>query len=142
MRAMFLYIAVLGCAIIGSCMAISDPAGSQSNDNSNGEISYLVNISDILNNPEKYDGKLVTIEGCLGWRGPSTGALLTRSDWGIEDETGATYVSGVYLPLDTFKDVGASLIVSGIVVRMPKGPVIKAKIVTIISASNSSELKL
>jgi len=142
MRAIFLYIAIAGFAIIGGCMAVSDLAGSQSSDNSKGEISHLVNISEILNNSEKYDGKLVTIEGTyLGWSGPSTGAIITRSDWGIEDETGVIHVSGVYPPLDTFQDVGANLIVSGVVVTLPKGPVIKAKIVTIVGSSNSSELK-
>ncbi len=135
MRTTLLYIIVLGCIVIASGMALSDPTVSRSS-NSTETISHLVNISDILNNSGKYNGKLVTIEGIyLGWTGPSTGAQLTRSDWAIKDETGSIYVTGVYPDLDPFKDVGASLIVSGNVVVIEKGPLIRGKIVTLIGAS-------
>jgi hypothetical protein len=106
-------------------------------------VSHLVDIGNILNNSEKYNGELVTIEGTyLGWTGPGTCAQLTRSDWGIKDETGSIYVTGVNPGLDPYKDVGASLIVSGTVVLIQDVPLISCKIVTLIGNSNSIEQKL
>lgn len=142
MRTMLLYIAMLGYIIIASGIAIADPTESLSGNNSNAEISHLVKIGDILNNSERYNGEAVTIEGTyLGWTGPNTEALLTRSDWGIKDETGAIYVSGLAPSatdgLDSYQDVGTNLIVSGIVRLLPEGPVLVAKIVTLVGKYDS-----
>jgi len=135
MRTNFLYIAVLGCIIIVSSMAISDPTGSLAS-NSTEELSHLVKIGYILNNSEKYNGELVTVEGTyLGWSGPITGAMYTRSDWGIKDETGAIFVSGSYAGLDPTKDVGVGLIVSGIVHLIKGSPYLESRIVTLIGTS-------
>jgi len=63
-------------------------------------------IIDILNNPEEWSGKTVSITGeYRGWKmpkdlpGPSfTGPPKTRSDWIISDETGWIYVSSRHRP--------------------------------------------
>jgi hypothetical protein len=136
MRTMLLYIAVLGCIILVSSMAVSDPTGFQSSNKSTGELSHLVKIGYILNNSENYDGGLVTVEGTyLGWTGPGTGAHPTRSDWGIKDKTGAIFVTGLYAGLDPTKDVGVGLIVSGIVHLLEGAPYLESKIVTLIDTS-------
>lgn len=144
MRTMLLYIAMLGCIFIASGIAISDPTESLSSNKSAAEISHLIKIGGILNNSEKYNGEMVTIEGTyLGWTGrwtgPHSAALLTRSDWGIEDETGGISVSGLAPgttpELDPLNGVGTRLIVSGIVTLIPEGPVLLAKIVTLTNAT-------
>ena len=64
-------------------------------------------IIDILNNPEEWSGKTVSITGeYRGWKmpeglpGPSfTGPPKTRSDWIISDETGWIYVSSRHRPV-------------------------------------------
>jgi len=140
MRTMFLYIAVLGCITIASNVAMSDPTGSQSGDNSKPMVSHLVSIGDILNNSEKLNGELVTIEGIyLGWTGPSTAAQFTKSDWAITDETGSIYVTGANAGLDPYKDVGVSLIVLGIVHLIDGAPYLEGRAITMIDAYNNSE---
>jgi hypothetical protein len=140
MRTILLYIAVLGGIIIVSNVAISDPTGSQSCNNSEPTVSYLVNIGDILNNSESYNGELVTIEGMyLGWTGPSTGAQLTRSDWRIKDETGSIYVTGANSGLDPYKDVGVNLIVLGIVHLIDGAPYLEGRAISLIDAYNNTE---
>jgi len=135
---MLLYIAVLGGIIIASNVAISDPTGSQSSNNSKAMMSHLVNIGDILNHSEKYNGELVTIEGMyLGWKGP--GAQLTRSDWSIKDETGSIYVTGANPGLDPYKDVGVNLIVLGIVHLIDGAPYLEGRAITLIDAYNNTE---
>ncbi len=58
-------------------------------------------ISSIAEHPEKYAGRFVLISGISrGWGRPEKaekvwGEMVTRSDWIIEDETGAAYVSGI-----------------------------------------------
>jgi len=135
MRNILLYIVVLGCIIIVRSMAVSDPTGSLAS-NSTGELSHLVKIGYILNNSEKYDGELVTVEGIyLGWSGPSTGAHPTRSDWGVEDETGAIFVTGLHDGLDPIKDKGDGVIVSSIVHLLQGSPYLESKNITLINRS-------
>jgi len=145
MRSIFLYIAVLGCVIISSVEAMPDPIGSQLGMNSTVEISHLVSIGEILNNSDKFNGELVTIEGTyLGWSGQCIGALLTRSDWCIRDETGTIYVTGLNPSgiggLDPLNDVGAGLIVSGKVLLISDGPLLQGKIVTLTGKSRNESL--
>ncbi len=55
----------------------------------------------IAAHPDRYAGKFVLVSGiCRGWGFPSKakalwGAMVTRSDWIIEDATGAAYVTGL-----------------------------------------------
>jgi len=53
-------------------------------------------IKDILNHPAKFGSSDVVLTGIFkGWTGscPSS-AMLTRSDWILEDDTGCIYVTG------------------------------------------------
>ncbi|HEM56251.1 MAG TPA: hypothetical protein ENO30_05765 [Thermodesulfobium narugense] len=60
----------------------------------------LVTIKDIHDNPEKFANKFVRIKArFLGWARPTNtsdiwGALTTKSDTVIEDNTGAAFISG------------------------------------------------
>ena len=60
-----------------------------------------VSLSSIKKHPDSYRGKLILLSGMsCGWGNPKKaaevwGSLLTRSDWAIEDGTGAGYVSGI-----------------------------------------------
>jgi hypothetical protein len=136
MRTMSIYIAVLGCTILVSCMAELDPTGFQFSNKSTDELSHPVKIGYISNNSEKYNGELVAVEGTyLGWSGPITGVPPTRSDWGIKDETGAIFVTGSHAGLDPTKDVGVGLIVSGIVHLLKGTPYLEGRNVTLIGTS-------
>ena len=135
MRTLQLYIAVFVSIIIVSSMAVSDPTGSLAN-NSTKELSHLVKIGYILNNSEKYNGELVTVEGTyLGWSGPISGAHPTRSDWGIRDETGAIFVTGLHDGFDPAIEKGVGVIVSGIVHLLKGSPYLESKNITLINRS-------
>ena len=143
MKTMLLYIVVIGCI---SGVAVSDTMGSESSDDSKVLLSHLVDIGDLFNYSENYDGELVTIEGkYLGWSVPINAPMRTRSDWGIEDETGAIYVTGAWSGLDPMSDVGVNLIVIGIVHLIDGGPnyeglgpILECKAITLIDAEDNT----
>ena len=64
-----------------------------------------VKISSIASNPLQFKDQLFIISGMSrGWGSPVNaktvwGRMLTRSDWVIEDETGAAFVKGVPVTL-------------------------------------------
>ena len=64
----------------------------------------------------------------LGWRGEIENPRISRSDWAIEDDSGAIYVTGLPAKgLDPVRDIGHRLEVLGIVQVNPKGiPYIRA----------------
>jgi len=131
-------VAALGLMLAASGLASANLNESQSQNRSSAEVSHLVDIGDILNNSAKYDGELVTVQGTyLGWKASNAPAMITRSDWGIEDEIGVIYVSGLAPVgidgLDPQHDIGASLIVSAVVEKITEGPVLRAKIVTLVN---------
>lgn len=73
-------------------------------------------IRDILDKPELYLGKNITIVGeYRGWESncTQTGPPVTRSDWQIKDETGCIYVTGMLPGLDPYQDVGVRIEVAG-----------------------------
>jgi len=73
-------------------------------------------IGDILERPESYGGKNITIEGeYMGWETgcAPTGPPVTRSDWQIKDETGCIYVTNIFLELDPYQDIGTRVKVTG-----------------------------
>lgn len=83
-------------------------------------------IGDIIAEPQKYEGKEVMIKGrFMGWSLPEeheiVTPMITRSDWILDDESGAMYVTKLNPePLDPMEDVGRKVIVSGII-RLQEG---------------------
>lgn len=58
--------------------------------------SDVIPLKQVLDAPAGFDGKEVSVQGVFrGWKGtcPSS-AMLTRSDWLLEDETGCIYITG------------------------------------------------
>ena len=144
MKTVLVFVAVLVCI---SCIVGSDPEDLQSCNNSAVVLlPDLVNIGDLFNNSENYDGEFVAIEGIyLGWGEPIHAPLLTRSDWGVKDETGAIYVTGGYA-LDPMSDVGVNLIVMGNVRLIDDeinyediGPILECKAIILIDTENNTE---
>jgi len=96
-----------------------------------------VRTGSIIAEPEKYEGKEVMIKGkFIGWSIPQheiVTPMMTRSDWIVEDESGAIYVTKLIPePLDPTSDVGRRVIVTGIV-RLEEGkPYIEGKSLRII----------
>jgi len=70
-----------------------------------------VMIADLTQDPGKYGEGLIMIEGeNRGWGAPAKakkvwGELVSRSDWILEDETGAAYISGMIKPAHKFARV-------------------------------------
>jgi len=81
------------------------------------KIKLHVVISDIVSDPEFYEGQKVIIGGeyrgwdCSGLSGPP----VTRSDWCVRDGTGIIYVTGKSSGLDYPDDIGERVIVTGVV---------------------------
>jgi hypothetical protein len=94
--------------------------------------SAYVNIASIIAEPQKYDGKEVVVKGTfVGWSIPQheiVTPMLTRSDWVVEDESGAIYVANLSAePLDPAGDSGKKVIVIGTVRVLEGGPYIEGK---------------
>ena len=86
-------------------------------------------IGSMWRHPGAFEGKKVRVRGrYLGWRGEIEHPRITRSDWAIEDDSGAIYVTGLPAKgLDPVQDIGHRLEVLGIVQINPKGiPYIRA----------------
>ncbi len=80
-------------------------------------------VSDVLENRESYLGKEVELEGEFrGWSGIQGPPPVSKSDWVLEDKTGAIYVHGPYpegcKPPAT--GIGKQLTIKGIV-KMKEG---------------------
>ena len=83
-------------------------------------------------------GREVLVRGrYLGWKGEIEHPQITRSDWAIEDDTGAIYVTGLRAKgLDPVRDIGHLLEVLGTVRVNSKGvPYIWAEKVIVIHQS-------
>ncbi len=92
--------------------------------------SQEIKIESIWSHPEAFQDQKVLVRGrYLGWRGQVQHPLITRSDWAIEDDTGAIYVTGLPAKgLDPVRDIGRPLQVLGTVRVNPKGvPYIQAE---------------
>jgi len=75
----------------------------------------------ITQNPTLYEGVSVTISGSyLGWESGHGSPPVTRSDWVLQDDSGAIYVSGSSQGLTYPMDTGRSVVVIG-VVRLNNG---------------------
>jgi hypothetical protein len=91
-------------------------------------------IESIWRHPEAFQGQKVLVRGrYLGWRGQIEHPHITRSDWAIEDDTGAIYVTGLPAKgLDPVQDIGHLLEVLGTVGVSPKDvPYIRAERVAV-----------
>jgi len=95
-----------------------------------------IDIGSICRHPGALEGKKVRVRGrYLGWRGEIENPRITRSDWAIEDDSGAIYVTGLPAKgLDPVRDIGHRLEVLGIVQVNPKGiPYIRAARVLVLT---------
>jgi hypothetical protein len=98
------------------------------------ESAQETRIKSIWSHPEAFRDQTVLVRGrYLGWRGQIEAPQITRSDWAIEDDTGAIYVTGLPAKgLDPVRDIGHPLEVLGTARINPKGtPYIKAEKVII-----------
>lgn len=88
-----------------------------------------IDIGSIWSHPGAFEREKVMVRGrYLGWRGEIENPRISRSDWAIEDDSGAIYVTGLPAKgLDPVRDIGHRLEVLGIVQVNPKGiPYIRA----------------
>lgn len=87
----------------------------------------VVKIGSLKKNPSLYLGKIITVKGKYrGWRAECVHPLVTRSDWGIKDETGTIYVTGRLPNLDPYQDIGRKIAVTGTFHLKGNIPYIKA----------------
>ena len=82
-----------------------------------------IKIESIWSHPETFQGQKVLVRGrYLGWKGQIGHPLITRSDWAMEDNTGAIYVTGLPAQgLNPMQDIGHPLEVLGTVRVNPEG---------------------
>jgi hypothetical protein len=78
-------------------------------------VPETVQISQIIQEPTKFEGHLAIISGqYMGWQTENGyGPPVTRSDWVIKDGTGWIYVTGKYPGLDPVADIGRPIEVQG-----------------------------
>jgi len=89
-------------------------------------INTTVTIAEIKNKSDELVGELVIIKGVyMGWKGEGP-PPVTRSDWVIDDNTGAIYITGKSPNLDPIKDVGKNITVVGYVRLKDTTPYIEA----------------
>ncbi len=104
--------------------------------------SSYVNIGSIIEKPDKYEGKEVRVKGrFMGWSSKVniTTPSVTRSDWIVEDDTGAIYVTGLCskpLKLWGWSDYGKKIIVTGIVGTKDGGPYLQGIGLTVVADIN------
>ena len=100
-------------------------------------------IEDILERPEPYEGKNITIEGeYMGWETgcAPTGPPITRSDWQIRDETGCIYVTNIFPELGPYRDIGTRVRVTGTIkLNSADIPYIRALRVEILGKNETSQ---
>lgn len=89
----------------------------------------VVKIGNLKKNPSLYLGKTVTVKGeYRGWKAECGPPPVTRSDWGVRDETGTIYVTGKPAShLDPYKDIGRKITVTG-TFHLKKNPYAHLKI--------------
>lgn len=101
----------------------------------------VVKIGSLKKNPSLYLDKMITVKGeYRGWRAEGS-PPVSRSDWGVRDETGSIYVicktrCKVYIKneditnkfsgLDPYEDIGRKIAVTGTLHLQGKIPYIKA----------------
>lgn len=72
--------------------------------NGNLKFGEKVSIADIVRNPKNFYKRFIVVSGYnRGWGTPKKakkvwGTLLTRSDWVLEDNSGAVYITGLRVP--------------------------------------------
>jgi hypothetical protein len=96
-----------------------------------------VKIGHIWEQPGPYEGREVLLRGSyLGWRGRVEHPRITRSDWALQDDTGAIYITGMPAKgLDPTRDIGRILEVHGTVRLNTKSiPYIQADQVIVMNA--------
>ena len=94
-----------------------------------------IKIESIWRHPESLRGHKVVVHGTyLGWKGRVEHPQITRSDWAIQDDTGAIYVTGRPAKgMDPYRDIGRRLKVLGTVGVSAGGvPYIRAQRVIVI----------
>jgi hypothetical protein len=73
-------------------------------------------IGEILQNPSWYEGKIVKLSGNYrGWETGHGSPPISRSDWVIQDFTGAIYVTGGSQNLTYPQDLGKPTKIAGTV---------------------------
>ena len=120
------------CALLVTCIAVNSAnakgAHAPSADVVNKEMN--ITIKQIVDDTRSFEGKDVTVQGIYkGWSGKcESSAMLTRSDWILEDETGCVYVTGL-MPTGSpaNQPQGQRMVVQGKVILGSTGkPIIKA----------------
>ena len=89
-----------------------------------------VKIRVILNNIEKYQDQEIVVKGeYKGWNGDGINSpRITRSDWVIQDDTGAIYVTGKTGSGLSQEDIGVKIVVRGrVLLNKEMVPYIKAE---------------
>ena len=82
-----------------------------------------IDLGQIRQNPEKFQHRKLLVTGIfLGWQGKGKHPGITRSDWVVEDASGALYVAGAPpFGLDPVKDRGRPITLWGTLEITGKG---------------------
>lgn len=83
----------------------------------------IIPLQTILKNPASFQHRKVMVVGVFrGWQGKGENPGITRSDWVVEDASGAMYVAGAPpFGLDPVKDLGQPVTVWGTLEVTGKG---------------------
>jgi hypothetical protein len=123
LRSKNLWLVVVFLSLIGSPAVAKGGAVNEKQAPATARPYPKVAIGSIWQNPGAWEGRKIFLEAkFLGWKGGARHPGITRSDWALEDGTGAIYATGRRPPgLDPLADVGRRLQVWGTVKVNPKG---------------------
>jgi hypothetical protein len=126
----------MSCALLLICSAVNGAQASGAHAPSKEVAGKETNftIKQILDDTRSFEGKDITVQGISkGWSGTcAASAMLTRSDWILEDDTGCIYVTG-RMPTGSaaIQPQGERIVVQGKVVLGSAGkPIIRAEKLT------------
>lgn len=95
------FIAIMCCAPLLACSSVNGAASSKPMEEAKAPAAQIdqkagaVTIRQVLENAGRMSDRQVELTGAFrGWKGCPASAMITRSDWVLEDGSGCIYVSG------------------------------------------------
>ena len=88
--------------ILCSCSSVNGTGSSKPAEDANvpklriEQTAGVTTIKQVIENASRMNEQQVELTGVFrGWKGCPSSAMITRSDWVLEDESGCIYVSGI-----------------------------------------------
>ncbi|MDO8989947.1 MAG: hypothetical protein Q7U91_09960 [Sideroxyarcus sp.] len=129
------FIAIMCCAPLLACSSVNGAASSKPKEEAKApalridQTAGAATIKQVIDNAARMNDQQIELAGSFrGWKGCPSSAMITRSDWVLDDDSGCIYVSGA-MPegVSPEKAEGEHIRVIGRVVVDAKGkPAIKA----------------